>query len=232
MRGRYVFREDRVRRRHRRHRKQNEDYAAIGWLFAGALGFLYLTSKISQPQAPPQLQYVGPPREAVDKIAATQEQSMWCWAAAIQTILHAYGVIVSQGQIVARIYGSALNEPASDVAISASLSGWAFDCRGRKIVVRCRVGIGPPALNVLMNEVARGRPILVTANPTGSSVGHALVLTGASRVGRSVTSLVYRDPWPSPENCANVGRVEISGAAVGQFLLAIQSHWLISASFR
>lgn len=220
-----------MRRRYQRRRKQNEDNAAIGWLFAGALGFLWLASRPSQPQAPTQPRYVGPPKEAVDKIATAQEESMWCWAASIQTVLHYYNVTISQEQIVARIHGSALNEPASDAAISASLNGWAFDCRGRKVLIRSRVVTGPPSLNVLMNEVACGRPILVTANPAASSIGHALVLTAAKHIGRCVTSLVYRDPWPSPENCANAGRVEINGAAVIQFLSSIRSHWLISASF-
>jgi len=221
-----------MRRRYQRRRKKNEDNAALAWLFLGGLGFLWLANRPSQPEAPPQPKYVGPPKEAVDKIAATQEESMWCWAASIQTVLRYYGVTIRQEQIVARIYGSALNEPASDPVISASLNGWAFDCHGRKVVIRSRVATGPPSLNVLMNEVARGRPILVTVNPAGSSIGHAVVLTAATHSGRCVTSLVYRDPWPSPENCASAGRIEVSGPAVAQFLSSIQSHWLISASFR
>jgi hypothetical protein len=220
-----------MRRRYRRQRKQKEDYSAIAWFFAGTLGFLYLASITSQPQAPPQPQYVGPPKGVVDKIAAAQQKSMWCWAATIQTVLRYFGVTISQEQVVARIYGGALNEPASDAAISASLNGWAFNCHGRKVVIRSRVATGPPSLNVLMNEVARGRPILVTVNPAGSSIGHAVILTAATHIDGCVTSLVYRDPWPSPENCANAGRVEVSGAAATQFLSSIQSHWLISASF-
>jgi len=220
-----------MRKRYQRRRKQTEDNAALAWLFLGGLGFLWLVSRPSQPETPPQPQYVGPPKEAVDKIAAAQEESMWCWAASIQTVLHYFNVTISQEQIVARIYGTAVNEPASDAAISASLNGWAFDCHVRKIVIRSRVATGPPSLNVLMNEVARGRPILVTVNPAGSSIGHAVVLTAATHIGRRVTSLVYRDPWPSPENCANAGRIEVSGDAVSQFLSSIETHWLISASF-
>ena len=220
-----------MRRRYQRRRKQNENNAAIAWLLVGGVGLLWLVNRPSQLEGPPQPQYVGPAKEAVDKIAAAQEESMWCWAASIETVLHYFNVTISQGQIVARIYGSALNEPASDAAISASLNGWAFDCHGRKVVVRSRVATGPPSLNVLMNEVARRRPILVTVNPAASSIGHAVVLTAAQHIGRRVTSLVYRDPWPSAENCANAGRIEVNGAAVTQFLSSIQSHWLISASF-
>lgn len=219
-----------MRKQYRRPKKRNQDYAALGWLLAGAVGFLYLAGRATQTDAPPQPQYVGPPREAVDRIATAQKQSMWCWAAAIETILHSYGVIVSQEQIVARIYGSVVNEPASDVAISASLNGWALDRFGRKVVVRSRVATGPPPVDVLMNEVAHQRSILVTLNSAEATVGHAVVITGARHFGRCVTSLIFRDPWPSPENCASLGRVEISAAGVTQFLASVRSHWLISVS--
>jgi hypothetical protein len=64
-----------------------------------------------------------------------------------------------------------------------------------------------------------------------STIGHAVVITGASHIGRRVTSIVYRDPWPSPENGANHGRVEIADAEVTRFLSSVRSHWLVSASF-
>ena len=154
-----------------------------------------------------------------DRIATAQDQNMWCWAAAIQMVLRSYGVIVSQEQIVTRIYGFDVNEPGTDAAISASLNGWAFDCVGRKILVWSQVVAEPPSLDVLMKQVARQRPILVTLNPGGSTIGHAVVITGAMYVGCRVTSLVYRDPWPLPENCANGGRVEITDAEIRRFLL-------------
>lgn len=220
-----------MRRRYQRRKKQNEDNAALAWLLVGGLGLLWLANRPSQPEPPPQPRYAGPPKAVVDKIAAAQEESMWCWAASIETVLHYFNVTLSQEQIVTRIYGTAVNEPAIDAAISASLNGWAFDCHGRKVVIRSRVAMGPPSLDVLVNEVSRGRPILVTTNPGASSIGHAAVLTAATHIGRCVTSLVYRDPWPSPENCANAGRIEVSGPALAQFLSSIHSHWLISASF-
>lgn len=74
-----------MRRRHQRRRKQNQDNTTLARLFFGGLGFLWLASRSLQPEAP-QPQNVGPPKEAVDKIAAAQEESMWCWAASIQTV--------------------------------------------------------------------------------------------------------------------------------------------------
>lgn len=219
-----------MKRRYQRRKKRNEDSATIGWLFAGALGLLYLAERV-QADFAPQLQYVGPPRDTVDRIATSQEQNMWCWAAAIQMVLNSYGVALSQDQIVSQIYGCAINEPGTDAAITASLNGWAFDCLGKRILVQSRVVTGPPSLDVLMNEVALRHPILVISNQGGLAVGHAVVITGASHIRRRVASLVYRDPWPSPENCANYGRVELTESEIARFLSSIQSHWLISASF-
>lgn len=198
---------------------------------AGAFGLLYLIDKVSQPNAAPQPHYIGPPKAAVDRVATVQEQNMWCWAASIQTVLLSYGVPISQEQIVARVYGSPVNEPGTDAAISASLNGWAFDCLGRRVIIQSRVALGPPPLAVLMQEVARQHPILITFNPGASTIGHAVVITGASHIGRRITSLVYRDPWPSSGNCANHGRVEVTDFEIARFLSCVQSHWLVSALF-
>lgn len=221
-----------MEKRYPRRRGRNQDEAAIAWLFVGALGFLWLSARASQSETLPQPQYVGPARDVVDRLSTAQEQSMWCWAAGIQMILHSYGIIVSQEQIVARIYGSVVNEPGTDEAISASLNGWAFDGLGRKIVIHSRVGTGPPSPDLLMREVTRWHPILVSVSPDWSNMGHALVITGASHIGRRVASLVYRDPWQSPENCASYGRVELTGPEIAPFLSSVRKHWLISASFR
>jgi Papain-like cysteine protease AvrRpt2 len=217
--------------RYQRRKRRNQGDTSIGWLIAGGLGLLYLIDKASQPHVAIQPQYIGPPRAMVDRVATSQEESMWCWAASIQTILHSYGVPITQKQIVARVYGNPMNEPGTDAAISASLNGWAFDFLGRKVIIQSRVAQGPPPLAVLVQEIARQHPILVTFNHSPSTTGHAVVITGASHVGLRVTSLVYRDPWPSTENCANNGRVEIIESEVMQFLYYVQSHWLVSASF-
>jgi hypothetical protein len=120
--------------------------------------------------------------------------------------------------------------PGTDTAISASLNGWGFDYLGRKVFVSSRVVAGPPPLAVIVQELSLQRPILVTFNP-GVAIGHAVVITSVRRVGRCITSIVCRDPWPSPENRAERGRVEYHGANVSSFLPSIQSHWLVSVCF-
>ena len=178
---------------------------------------------------PPQPEYVGLSRQMLDYVAAAQEQDMWCWAASIQTILNSYGIPISQEQIVARVYGNPANLPGTDAAISASLNGWGFDSQGRRVVVHSRVAPGPPPLEVIVRELTLSHPILVTFNP-GAAIGHAVVITSHGRIGRCITSLVCRDPWPSPENLAERGRVEYQGPNVSGFLSSVQSHWLVSVS--
>jgi hypothetical protein len=73
--------------RYLRRKRRNQGDASIGWLIAGALGLLYLIDKASQPHHGLQLRYVGPPTVAVDGVATSQEESMWCWAASIQTVV-------------------------------------------------------------------------------------------------------------------------------------------------
>src|SRR5258708_1227942 len=154
---------------------------------------------------------------------------MWCWGGSIKTILNSYGIPINQDQIVARVYGVPVNESGTDDAISASLNGWGFDSGGRRVVVRSRVVPGPPPLALLIGQFAQQCPILVTFDQ-GSPSGHAGVITGISHIGRGITSLVYRDPWPTPENCATRGRVELFGAGITPFLSRVRSHWLVSVS--
>jgi hypothetical protein len=200
----------------------------MGWLVFAGLGLAYLAKRPSALSLPPQPAYVGMSTEVLNFVTAAQAQDMWCWAASIQTILNSYGIPIGQDQIVARIFGTTKNEPATDAAISASLDGWGFDSIGRRVVVQSRVSPGSPTLDVLVEELAQKHPILV-AYGSGLTVGHAVVITGISHIGWCITSLVYRDPWPSDENRASCGRVEVSGPALTQFLSSVRSHWLVSA---
>src|SRR6266404_6622785 len=150
--------------------------------------------------------YLGLSTGALDFVAAAQAQDMWCWAACVQTILNWYGVAIDQQSIVSCVLGARVNEPGTEETISASLNGWGFHANGRRFVVRSRVAGGAPPLQILFREFARQHPVLVTFNEGGASIGHAVVLTSISRIGSEITSLVYRDPWPSAQNIARTGR--------------------------
>lgn len=178
-------------------------------------------------QAP---QYVGIPSANFNFFAASQQADEWCWAASIQMILNYYSIPIAQSQIVQRVYGAVVNQPGSDAAINASLNGWAINVQGAPHIVRSVVAQGLPAPVVLLDQLNRGRPILLTFI-TGPNSGHAVVITAASyrptQAGPYITSLVTRDPWPSQANVAADGRVEIDEQGLAQFAHLVRNHWLV-----
>ena len=220
-----------VHRARRRYSSRKSDWSdALGPLAFGLLGLALLTKKPSEPAFPDMPRYAGIPTEIVDSVATSQEQDMWCWAASIQMLLKYYGVSLAQDQIVSRVYGSPGNHPGTDQAISASLNGWGINADGKHFVVQSRVAPGPPTPALLFRELSSGRPILLTFNP-GLSVGHAVLVTAASATNRTVVSLVYRDPSPTPVNIQNHGRVELFLQDLAQFLPSVRSHWFVAARF-
>jgi hypothetical protein len=191
------------------------------------IGLACLAPAPTPPAVLPNRRYLGIPTQTFDFVAATQKQEMWCWAASIEMLLRYYGVHQTQEQIVTRVYGQPFNEPGTDEAISASLNGWGVTQEGRRYVVESRVISGTPAPHAIFRELSNGRPMLLTFSP-GLSVGHAVVLTGASAMHRQIVSLVYRDPAPSPENFRKHGRVELSFEELAAFLPSIRSYWIVS----
>ncbi len=175
--------------------------------------------------------YVGIRSGQFNFVAAAQVQNEWCWAASTQMILNWYGIPVNQAQIVSRIFGGPVNTPGSDRAISAALNGWAMTANGRPVVIRSYTAAGPPPPHVLLSQLNGQHPILLTFM-TGPYSGHAVVVTAASYVpspaGPYITSIVIRDPWPSPQNIQTEGREEIGGPALAQFLPSVRSYWLVS----
>jgi hypothetical protein len=145
-------------------------------------------------------------------------------------ILNYYSIPIAQSQIVQRVYGAVVNQPGSDAAINASLNGWAINVQGAPHIVRSVVAQGLPAPVVLLDQLNRGRPILLTFI-TGPNSGHAVVITAASyrptQAGPYITSLVTRDPWPSQANVAADGRVEIDEQGLAQFAHLVRNHWLV-----
>lgn len=173
--------------------------------------------------------YVGIP--SVTFFAAAQQEDEWCWAASIQMILNHYEIPLSQQEIVTRTYGALVNQPGTDQQISANLNGWAVTVQGKHVTVRSWTKAGPPAPLVLLQELSRGHPILLTFSPNGPNSGHAVVITAASYVqtpqGPIITSLVLRDPFPTQQNIANSGRVELMGPQLASFIPLVRGHWIV-----
>lgn len=219
--------------RAKRYRRQNRSRPAdlleiLGPLALGGLAIAFLKDLTSKPSPPPQPKYIGVPRDVFDYVRSEQQQDMWCWAACVEMVIRFYGIAVEQRQIVRRVYGVPANQPADDRTISASLNGWGFDMQHRRVSVRSSVLSGTPAPWILLRELAKGCPILLTFNP-GVAVGHAVVVTGASVINGDIASLVYRDPSPHETSAGQKGRVELFGEDLGHFLACVRNYWLVSA---
>src|SRR5260370_10512080 len=214
----------------RRYRRKKKDHAVevMGWVALGVLVLACLAKRPVAPPAPPSPTYIGIPTPVADFVAAAQAQDMWCWAACIQMILNFYGIPITQDEIVTRVYGYPINEPATDDVISASLNGWGINAQGRRFVVRSYVASGPPTAPVLTRELINGRPILLAFH-SGASIGHAVVITASSRIGSFVSSVVYRDPSPTTENLAEKGRIELAMDRLAEFLPKLLSGWSVCA---
>lgn len=177
-------------------------------------------------------QYAGIPSDRMNYFYSEQRRTQWCWAAAIQMVMNYYGVAISQETIVRRSYGSDPFGNLPDWAgslpiITANLNNWGIDDRGRRYMVTASFGLGAPAPALLLNELSQGHPVII-GYATSFSGGHAVVCTAAnytnSIYGPIINTIVVRDPWPSPENRLNGGRVEYPGL---QLASRITGYWII-----
>lgn len=147
-------------------------------------------------------------------------------------VLSYYGVSTTQKQIVARTYrtgefGRLPDWPASYRTIHKHLNNWNIDNNGITYRVRAKINYGAPPPRLLLTELNNKRPI-VLAYSNGDGTGHAVVISGASysiRNGRLIiATVVVRDPWPSDENKATLGRVEYYGRDLANIM---DAHWLV-----
>ena len=189
---------------------------------------LYGSAAFGQPVG--GVHQVGIPAAEMDFVSAAQGSSQWCWAAAIQMVLRYHGVSITQQQIVARSYGTdpwgnLPNWSGSFGIITRNLNNWSIDNYGQEYAVGAVFGWGAPPAAVLIEELHNGRPMIISYRDSPVSA-HAVVVTAAtfSRSGL-IHSIVVRDPWPTPANVLNKGRIEYDGSALAA---AIQAHWRIS----
>jgi len=170
--------------------------------------------------------YFGIPSGSFSPYAKAQFGSQWCWAASMEMIFNFYGVNISQAEIVNRTYGGLVDFPGGPEIITANLNNLSIDQSGRVYRVSAQYGWGVPDPIRLINTLAVQQPIMIGYN-TGSSA-HAVVVTACSYVntalGPQITSLVVRDPFPTPQNIANQGRVEYLGVDLGPRIIG---YWFV-----
>lgn len=143
-----------------------------------------------------------------------QRMGNWCWAACIQMVLNYHGLYVDQKDIVARVFGAAVDRPASGDQIMAALSGWAPDTRGRKSAIYADNRNLDEA--TVINDLDKKWPLIVgLAGPRGAATGHAYVLTAVyfsrDSMGRyTIHRVVLRDPYPGYESRTELDMAEFS----------------------
>ena len=131
-----------------------------------------------------------------------QRQENWCWAASIQMVLNYHGLHVRQEQIVQKIYGQQIDEPANPEQILYALSGWLPDTRGRYSEIHASSFI--PSGTQVVEDLKNRWPLIVgLSNP--DAIGHAVVLTAITYSvdqfnNPKFHSVLIRDPWPENDS--------------------------------
>lgn len=131
---------------------------------------------------------------------ALQALRNWCWAACTQMVLAYHGIDVTQNEIVRRINGRLVDKPADDRQILEALSGWAFDFRGRRVMIESNPSIygDEDIIQDLMNHC----PLVVGLHGLRAT-GHLYVLTAVEfcedERGRYCVTAFLTDPDQTSE---------------------------------
>jgi len=151
-----------------------------------------------------------------------QRQTNWCWAACIQMVLNYHGLYVTQEQIVQKIYGNLVDQPAGEQQIMEALSGWMPNYQGRYSQIYCQNEI--TNINEITSNLAYKWPLIVglsnPSNPNG--VGHAYVLTAiyysTDMYNNTIPhKVVLRDPWPGNPSRQEMSWNEFSSRVIMAF---------------
>ena len=132
---------------------------------------------------------------------ASQQMSVWCWAASIEMIFRAHGYYVPQQEIVQAVYGRVVNLPAfSGYTISTQLNRSWTDTRGRNFTVRIDglydhdAHIFGLSNSAVVNALQAGNPLIY------GNVSHAMMLGIVDYYPVSpepqFRAAGFADPWP------------------------------------
>nr|WKN40092.1 papain-like cysteine protease family protein [Tunicatimonas sp. TK19036] len=116
-----------------------------------------------------------------------QENTMWCWAACVQSVLAQANVHQSQTEIVARLTGSPQNRPAHVREVVQLLQSYQFRA--------WEVGY-PASADQLFSTLKGGWKLIALVNPSNNpNVGHFIILQGlASWQGQGSGMILVSDP--------------------------------------
>lgn len=109
-----------------------------------------------------------------------QENSMWCWAACVQSVLAQANVYQSQSDIVSRLTGIPQNRPAHVRELVQLLQSYRF---------RSWEVDHPASPDQLYSTLANGWKLIALVNPSNDpNVGHFIILQGLSPEGMVIVS--------------------------------------------
>lgn len=157
----------------------------------------------------------------------TQRQSNWCWAACAQMVLNYYDIMVTQEELVKKVYGNLIDKPANFNQICSAISGWSLNSEHGQYSLACDNNI-QSADDITLPLLLKA-PLIVGLKgaPNSTEIGHAYVLTGIyySVDGSNRTipdKLVLRDPWPT-----NPSLIEMNWKDFESRVFAVTKIWTV-----
>ena len=175
-------------------------------------------------QVRPNYFVAGTLSQEMELFSSLQRSQNWSWAACVQTVLNFHGLYVTQEQVVLKIYGTLVDQPAGQQQIMNALSGWAPNSQGRISQIYCQTGV--TGINDIVNNLAYKWPLIVgLRNPQGG-IGHAYVLSAIYFSNDQFNNIipdkvVLRDPWPY-----NPSRQEMSWYEFSNRLMMAFKVWV------
>ena len=198
------------------------------------LSFILISLKAQDPPT----YHVGIPDNIMDYSATQQQNSQWCWAAAIQMVFKYYHInTVTQEDIVRQAYGldnfgNLGNIAAPDEVLTASLNRIVTDDTGKKFQVNVFYGRGTPPALTTVGALSQGRPFIISYI-SGPNTAHAVVITGCNFGGcicsdnnnaPIIYSATIRDPWPNDDLITSQGKIQYQANYLGKI---IRAYWFI-----
>lgn len=115
-----------------------------------------------------------------------QENTMWCWAACVQSVLAQANVHQSQPQIVVRLTGTPQNRPAHVREVVQLLQSYQFRAWSVEY---------PASPEQLVSTLSNGWKLIALVNPSNNpNVGHFIILQGVENQPGGGSMIRVSDP--------------------------------------
>jgi hypothetical protein len=167
--------------------------------------FVLVTLSMGHTNAEAQSKFHVVDKVAFYQVTEVQKTPFWCWAATIAMSLNAQGVDWRQEDVVLATKGRLTNETATAQEMTAFLNSWnLIKYDGQPWAVHSSHYDGIPPLNVIINSLDSGRPLIVTYR-IGPTAEHAVLLYGANVLDDDTRlhSVYFFDPYTGRKGAAS-----------------------------